>query len=155
MAEVERPTLVLQNAEVKCLDAFRSRALLIVVLGKLQTGTSEAVLLHKDALIADGDLERNSARDSIKSRSRGILGKQKNLRPRDVVSLDITRVEGVPATAVLGIKVGQGGIGGDTSVKDNGARVAGLGVGVEAVTERSGRDHGGNKSEEGCGTHCE
>lgn len=155
MAEVERPALVLQNAEVKCLDAFRSRALFIVVLGKLQTGPTEAVLLHENALITNGDLERNSSRDSIESRSRGVLGKQKNLRPRNVVSLDIARVEGVPATAILGIKVGQGGIGRDTAVKDNGARVAGLGVGVETVAERSGRDRGGNESEEGCGTHCE
>lgn len=140
---------------MKCLNAFRSRALLVVILGKLQAGTTEAVLLHENALITDGDLERNSARDCIESRSRGVLGKQEDLGPRDVVSLDKARVEGVPATAILGIKVGQGGIGGDTSVKDYGARVAGLGVGVEAVAERSGRDHGGNESEEACGTHFE
>lgn len=155
VAKVERPALILQNAEMKCLDAFRSRALLIVILGELKTCTSKALLLHEDALVADGHLEGDSTRHGIESRSRRVLGEEKNLGPSEVVPLDEAWVEGVPATAVLSVKVGQGGIGWNASVKDNGARVARLGVGVEAVAERSGRDHGGNESEECCGTHFE
>jgi hypothetical protein len=138
VAEVKRSVLVLDETEMKSLDTLRTRATLVLVLAELQTGTSEAYLLHEDTLVADGNLKREGLSSCIKTRWSG-LGKLDDLGPGDVVSLDVARVIGVPTATILLIKVGQSGICRDSAVKDNRACV--LGFGARTVIGRSGRSH--------------
>jgi hypothetical protein len=135
VAEIERPARILHDTKVKSLNTLRPRAALVGVLAELQTSTSETELLHEDALIADGDLERKTSLCSIEARAGLGLGQLEDLRPSDIVSLDEAWVVGVPASTVLLVEVGQRRIGGHAAVEDHGT---GLGAGVETVAVGSG-----------------
>jgi hypothetical protein len=140
---------------VQSLNTLRSGATLIAILVELQTSTSEAKLLHEDTLIADSDLKRDGTSLSIEARLSLGLGELKNLGPGDVVSLDEAGVVRIPAAAILLVKVGQRGIGGNSTIEDDGASLACSGENLRALAEGSGRDHGGEKSDECSGTHGE
>ncbi|KNA99881.1 hypothetical protein FOXG_18607 [Fusarium oxysporum f. sp. lycopersici 4287] len=155
MAKVERALVILHNAKVQSLDALRSRAALIAILVELQTSASEAKLLHEDTLVADSDLKRDSTSLNIEARLSLGLGKLKNLGPGDVVSLDEAGVVRVPAAAIRRVEVGQRCIGRDPAIEDDGASLACSGKNLRALAEGSGRDHGGQKSDECSGTHGE
>lgn len=152
VAEVERPARILHDTKVKSLDTLSTRAALVGILAELQTRTPEAELLHEDALIANGDLERKISLCSIEAGAGLGLGQLENLRPSDVVSLDEAWVVRVPASTILLVEVGQRRVGGNAAVEDHGT---GLSAGVETVAVGSGRYHRGEKGDERSGMHRE
>lgn len=89
VGQVERACGILLDGEVERLDTLAALAVCCIV-GELQAGAAESVLLLENALIRDGDLD-GCVVSSIEAR--GGLGELQDLRPGEVVALDVVGVE--------------------------------------------------------------
>lgn len=157
MAQVERASVISQQTKVQRHDPLGRRTPLVGVVGKLQSRATEAVLLHEDAGIADGDFEGQRGLGGVEAGAGHVAREEEDVGPGEVVALDVARVEGVPAAAEGGVEVGEGGVGGDAAVEDEGAGCeSGGGCLVEGGVVGGGcggEGEGGKEGEEG--EHCE
>lgn len=114
VAQVERLLQVLLDAPVQGDDAAVGRV--VGAVGReLQARAAEAVLLLEDGVVVDGHFDR-LVLGHVELRRRD-LGHLEDLRPGDVVALDVVGVE----DAILGVEGSQGGVGGHAAVEQDGA----------------------------------
>lgn len=133
MAQVQRLLKVLLDAPVQRDDAAVGR-IVGAVGGELQAGAAKAVLLLEDGVVVDGHLDGLVLGGGVElGRQRAARGLLEDLRPGDVVALDVVRVE----DAVGRVERGEGRVGGHAAVQQDRA-LGGSGVDL-AVTRAVAR----------------
>lgn len=143
MAQVERLLNILLDAPVQRDNAAVGRV--VGAVGReLEAGAAEAVLLLKDGVVVDGDLDGLVVRD-VELGGAGSGGGRllEDLGPAEVVALDVVRVE----DAVGRVELRERGVGGDAAVEEDRALGGGGGGGLvvvgDAVAGMGGRCEGG------------
>lgn len=149
VAQVERSLRIPLETKVDSFDARASGASAVGIPLELEASATEAALLLEDGLVADGHLERFVGLAIIEP---GAVdgGELDDLRPLDVVALDVVWVEDGGAVAV---KVGQLGGGLDPAVEDDGTLDLPCGDGMAVRTARTGEGRARQQGEDECVMH--
>lgn len=116
VCQVEGTLGILLDREVQSLDTL-VRSVLRRVLGELQSCATEAVLFLEDRRITDGHFDRGVGGAIEAGRLCG--GEFENLRPGEVVALNVVWVEERVGCVKGGGGLGQ--VGGNTAIKNQGA----------------------------------
>lgn len=142
VSKVERFGGILLDAPVQRLDARVTDALVIGIVGQLETGAAEAVLGLEDGLLGNGDLERPKVGAGVEARV-GHVGEEQDLGPRNGARPHKVWVEEARGRRV---KVAQLGRRRHLSGEHDGA--ADGGPSVRRRRRRKGRQRGGHRSQE-------